>query len=396
LSSSFEARESLVIDVSAGTALSGTEDLLCAVGGNLTELERTAIVSGVNVADGHARYPLTPAQQAIVARLPELFDEAARAPEAALDREAQAAFLSALGQHAALTEAEVLSCYSSSVALEILGRALYADGLRRVALVHPTFDSIPDILRGVGMQLIPAPEERLFDGSFELPPATDVLLVTTPNNPTGRVLDWGLLEYWAARCAERGVVLVLDTSFRGFDRRAQYDHVEVLVRSGCRYVLIEDSGKLWPTLDLKVGLLVFPPGDPLPLHRIYTDILLRVSPLILLLIRRFAEDAVAGGFADLHALIAGNRSLLERHLAGAAALADPDSRISVARLDLPPEVPAGRLWSSLQDRDVHVLPCGQFHWADHEGGERYVRVALSRDPADVVLAAAAIRDELCR
>jgi DNA-binding transcriptional MocR family regulator len=192
--------------------------------------------------------------------------------------------------------------------------------------------------------------------------------------------------------------MVLDTSFRGFDTTAQYDHCAVLADTGCRYVIVEDTGKLWPTLDLKIGILVFPPNDPLPLRRIYTDLLLGVSPLILLLVRHFAEDAAAGGFDEVHRFIAHNRVLLRHHLGNATplSLADPDSRISVARIALPPGTLASEMCRALRGQNVHVLPCGQFHWAEPAAGEHFVRLALSRPPEAVTSAAAAIRDHVER
>jgi enduracididine biosynthesis enzyme MppP len=362
---------------------------------NLTELEWLAVRTGINVADGHARQEPTGAQQKIISRLPDLFAQAATESEAVIDRDAQRAFLSALGQQCALTDAEVLTCYSSSVALEILGRSLLAVGARRIAMIHPTFDNIPDLLRGVGAALVPVPEEQLIDGSARLPAGTDVMFCTTPNNPTGRVVPREVLAHWARVCERRGIVLGLDTSFRGFDVSAQYDHYEVLAEAGCRYVVIEDTGKLWPTLDLKVGLLVFSRHLSLPMRSIYTHILLGVSPFILLLVRHFADDAAAGGLAELHRFVAHNRALLRNHL-GAAALPDLASRISVARVAVPAGRSATTMSRELRRTGVHVLPCRQFHWAAPEDGERYMRVALGRQPEVVDEAAAAIRDCLAR
>jgi len=362
---------------------------------NLTELEWLAVRTGINVADGHARQEPTSAQQKIISRLPDLFVQAATESEAMIDRDAQSAFLSALGQQRALTDAEVLTCYSSSVALEILGRSLLAVAARRVAMIHPTFDNIPDLLRGVGAQLVPVPEEHLVDGSARLPAGTDVLFFTTPNNPTGKVVPREVLAHWAHLCARRGIVLGLDTSFRGFDVSAQYDHYQVLAEAGCRYVVIEDTGKLWPTLDLKVGLLVFSRHLALPLRRVYTDILLGVSPFILLLMRLFAEDAAAGGLEELHRFVAHNRALLRQHL-GAAALPDPASRISVARVAVPVDRSATAMSRELRRTGVHVLPCRQFHWAAPEEGEHYIRVALGRRPEVIDEAAATIRDLLAQ
>jgi enduracididine biosynthesis enzyme MppP len=310
-----------------------------------------------------------------------------------LDAEAKQAFLRAVGQHTAIAQAQVLSCYSSSVAMEIFSRCLVSTGVTSVAMIHPTFDNIPDILRGMGIKLIPLPEEALLDGSADIPRGVQVLFITTPNNPTGSVLGREQLAHWARVCSANGLILALDTSFRGFDSRAQYDHFEVLAQSGCRYVVIEDTGKLWPTLDLKVGFLVFAPGEPLPLHRIHTDILLGVSPLILLLVKHFADDARDGGFDELHRFVHGNRVLLHNALAGVPSLSFPDrhSRISVERVALPEGTTASAVWQALRQKNVHVLPCRQFHWADPEAGERFIRIALSRPPEVISAAAAALR-----
>jgi DNA-binding transcriptional MocR family regulator len=156
-------------------------------------------------------------------------------------------------------------------------------------------------------------------------------------------------------------------------------------------VIIEDTGKLWPTLDLKAGFLVFPRGETLPLRHICTEVLLGVSPLILLLIRSFADDAAEGGLAELHRFIQSNRILLRGRLAGTAPPSpDPASRVSVERIALPPGTTGTQVWRSLRSRGVHVLPCRQFHWAEPEAGERFVRVALSRPPEALTAAADAI------
>jgi enduracididine biosynthesis enzyme MppP len=359
---------------------------------NLTEIELEAIHTGINLADGHARYELTASQQKVIDQLGNLFALATETSPVLLDQKAQSAFLRAVGQHSAISHSEVLSCYSSSVAMEIFARSLQVSGIQRVALIHPTFDNIPDILRGVGMSLVPISEEFLVDGSGSLPENVEVLFITTPNNPTGRVLAPEALTHWARECASRGVILVLDSSFRGFDERAQYDHYAILIREGCRYVVMEDTGKLWPTLDLKIGLLVFSRDEELPLHRIYTDILLGVSPLLLLMIQRFADDARDGGFGELHRFIKSNRALLRKQLSGIPSISFPDvdSRISVERLALSAGFSGSATWQALNGRAIHVLPCRQFYWADPDAGECFIRLALSRPPELIKTAASAI------
>jgi enduracididine biosynthesis enzyme MppP len=354
---------------------------------NLTELEWEALDAGCNVADGHARQDLTPGQAAIVAQFPALFEEAAKLPPGDADRWAQAAFLAALGQRSAPAD-NVLSCYASSVAMEIFARAAHAAGVRTVALVHPTFDNIADILRGVGLALRPVEEPALLAGDTAVLAGVDALFLTTPNNPTGTVLPAEQLAAWASACADRGVLLTLDTSFRGFDTRACYDHYRVLAGTGCRYVVIEDTGKLWPVLDLKLGLLVHSPDLDLPLAKIHSDILLNVSPFVLRLVELLSADAAAGGFDELRAFVRGNRALVRGMIGGPPV--DPDSRVSVERIAVPSGRTGTEAWRDLAAQGVRVLPCRQFHWADPAAGERHLRVSLARPPAVVEAAATAI------
>jgi enduracididine biosynthesis enzyme MppP len=360
---------------------------------NLTQFEIRAEQSGLNLADGHARQPLTASQSIVIDSLPALFRRAQRGVVPELDREAQVTFLGVLGQRRALTCAEVLSCYSSSVAMEVLARALTAAGLRRVGLIHPTFDNIPDILRGVGLGLTPVSEETLRSADDLEDADVDVLFATTPNNPTGTVLEEERLAHWARWCAERGIVLALDTCFRGFDPRAQYDHYAVLDDSGVEWVVIEDTGKLFPSLDLKVGFLAHSRRLRAPVRQVYTDIMLGVSPAILCLVTALADDAGRGGLAELQRLIADHRALVRAAIPepGCGRWPDPDSRISVDRLALPPGLVASRVAADLRRRDVHVLPGPKFHWADPAAGEAFLRIALSRPREQVREGAEIIR-----
>ncbi|MEU9507211.1 enduracididine biosynthesis enzyme MppP [Micromonospora sp. NPDC048170] len=362
---------------------------------NLTEIESLALSSQLNMADGHARQELTEAQRSIIDELPDLFGKAAAQPVDDLEREAHGAYLHLLRQHSYPTgPGGVLTCYSSSVAMEILSRSLAASGGGPVALVHPTFDNIPDLLRGNGLRLLPVEEDVLHHGPVgeAVPEAVRCLFVTTPNNPTGRVLAEERLAAIAAECAARDVVLALDTSFRGFDTRSHYDHYAVLRDSGCRWVVIEDTGKLWATLDLKVGLLAYGDGVGLPLAKIHSDILLGVSPFILVLVTRFAEDAAAGGLTDLHRFVADNRALVRATLADVPGVSFPDvdARVSVERVDLG-DRPCLDVWTRLRQGGVYVLPCGQFHWADPARGDRSLRIALARPPGALDAAVRALR-----
>jgi len=362
---------------------------------NLTQMEKPALVAEVNVADGHPRQSLTPSQREIVARFPELFYRSCREDFDELEARSQAAYLAAVGQRSVpVGTGRVLSCYSSSVAMSVLSRCLAAT-LSTVRLVNPTFDNIPDILRSWGLALVPVAEEELASGEWTEAAAEEreCVFLTAPNNPTGWWLPEEGLEALATACAARGSILAIDASFRGFDERMQFDGYEVLDATGVDYVVIEDTGKLWPTSELKLGLLVLGPTTDLGIENALSDILLSVSPFVLALVEAFSEDGADGGLAELRRFVSSNRDRVRAALAGSERLRleDPDSRASVARLRLDDGLSAREVWETLRARGVHTLPGARFHWADPEQGDCYLRIALSRDPDVLDRALAAIR-----
>ena len=204
-----------------------------------------------------------------------------------------------------------------------------------------------------------------------------------------RALTLGTGALAAVLDQRTGRVLALDTCFRAHDPRAQYDTYEILDDSGVEWVVIEDTGKVWPTLELKAGFLVWGERCRLPLLDAFSDVLLSISPVVLLLIQRLAEDGVHGGYRELHRLIAENRARLADPLAGGPlSVADPELRISVARVAWDESGPdADVLYRELAREGLNILPCGPFHWARPEEGRRMLRVALGRRGADVSAAA---------
>lgn len=348
---------------------------------SLTELEQHALAAPINLADGHPRQEPTEGQRRIIARLPELFESAESEPLERLERRAQRAFLDAVGQHSApLADGRVFSLYSSSVATMVLATCLRRRAAR-VALVHPTFDNLPDLLSG-SVELVPIAEQALAEADVAgLGRHRETcVFVTTPNNPTGWWLSREGLERLACACAERGFLLCLDTSFRGFDLRTQFDSYEVLHRTGVDYVVIEDTGKLWPVSELKLGFVAVSRTMRDEFAHALRDVLLSVSPFVLRLVEELAIEAAQGGFGLLHDLIATNRAaaLAATEELEDVYLPDRDARISVCRVRFRSAQEADRVRRELSAVGVHVLPGRQFHWADPEQGGVDLRLAVAR------------------
>lgn len=357
---------------------------------NLTTMEVDALTDvdgGLNLTDGHARLPLSPEQAAIVARIPDMFAEASRRRFPEIEREAHATFLRAIGQHSApVGTGRILSCYSSTLATDIVARALPAGAT--IALLHPTFDNIADLFRTRGLRLVPLPESDLLAQNW---PGPDVqaIVVTHPNNPTGLVVPPGHLRSLAEHSVRNGQTIIIDASFRGQVRDAQYDTYAVLDDAGADWITIEDTGKLWPTHELKLGLLAYSRRTHLPIERAFSESLLSASPVVMLLVASLAGDWMASGYERARELVERNRAAVVDALNEVGLrLADPASEISVARIELPADGPDSTLlYKDLVARGVHVLPCAPFHWADPEDGLRYIRISLARPYAAVEAAA---------
>ena len=358
-------------------------------------MQLAGVGTDVNVAEGYPRQRLTETQQRIVDRFAELMAEALGTSWPELERRAHAAFFDALGQHSApIGTGRIISYYTSSQGIDVVARCL-AETVGNVGVVNPTLDCIPALLRARGLRLVPIGERRLVarDPLAGLDPQLGALFIANPNNPTGTHLDERRLRALAEACAERDVVLVIDQCFRAFDARTHYDTYACLDKTGVEYAVIEDTGKLWPLAGLKLGFVSTSVRTRLPIGGVSADVLLTPSPFVARLVEELALDMASGGLDQMHQLIALNRSLIREALDGceAAVAADGGSRVSVSRVRLA-DRNATLMWGRLLQRGIHTVPCRPFYWARPSEGERFLRIALSRDPEDVERAALAVRD----
>ena len=104
-------------------------------------------------------------------------------------------------------------------ATEALASALLAllEPGDEVAFLDPTYDSYPAVVALAGASARPIVLRAAATGGCEpaaveaaIGPRTRVLLLNSPHNPTGRVLDGGELELLAATCREHDVIALTD------------------------------------------------------------------------------------------------------------------------------------------------------------------------------------------
>jgi aspartate/methionine/tyrosine aminotransferase len=351
-----------------------------------TEYERESLGDAVNLSDGHARQPLTPTQQAIIERSPAIFHRAQWESQFRLESAFVRSFLHLAGEPHVFPPERYFLSYSSSSAIGMI--ALYCQRHdKSVALIEPIFDNIPNTLRAAGVSLEVLPEEALpVSGLTEALQclSADVVWIVCPNNPTGHVLDEATFEALVTACARLGKTLVVDFCFRFYAADlARWSQYERLKRSGVSFITIEDTGKTWATLDMKIGMLVCSDDLHDEFYHRHDDLLLNVSPFHLALLTEFIDDTIVhGADATIGFYVQQNLEILREALADSvlSLTGSGAPTVTVAWIRIDADVAGERLWEALRRRNIHILPGSNFYWHAAQRGRSFVRIPLARDP----------------
>jgi aspartate/methionine/tyrosine aminotransferase len=354
-------------------------DLAVGRDASLTRYQWAALRSDFNLADGHSKQEQSPADVRMLGGLEEMYLYASEVQQDSVQAKFADTFFTVAGQLAQGEMAPPLYHYSASVSIAIVAQLL-SQRNATVSLMHPTFDNIPDLLRRHRVEMRPFPASALRDtGELDKHRGSDALFLVAPNNPSGEVVREVDLVEIARFCTEEDLLLVIDFSFRFFSSLTEWDQYAVLRNAGTRFVCIEDTGKTWPSLDLKLGILVADSESYRELEVISDDYLLNVSPFIFTLLQGYIEgnpdqpwrEQVAVNQKDLWTLL-GSSGVYPVDMA---------STMSVSWLRLPPRWDGAHLAQWLTVNGVSVCPGAQFYWAMPERGQEFIRAALLRPRA---------------
>jgi aspartate/methionine/tyrosine aminotransferase len=363
---------------------------------DLTQHEIQALGTRFNLADAHTHQRQSASQRHLVSTLPALWYEAERTPQALHERRFVEAFFELQGQPTALLHQPPLLSYAASVSTLVVGMYLARRGAS-VTLVEPCFDNLADVLRNCGVPLRALPEE-LLHGPGPLEPRlatavdTDALLLVDPNNPTGSsLLGRGPdgrdgFEQVARFCRDNRKLLILDFCFATFGvgdpRVERFDVYELLDSVGVSYITIEDTGKTWPVQDAKCAICCCSDDIYRDVYDIHTSVLLNVSPFVLNMLTAYVRDSIGDGLRSVRDVLLLNRDAVLKATDGSIlSYCEPMVDVSVAWFRITdPSLSATCLQRELLADEVYVLPGTYFYWSRRDPGERFVRVALARDP----------------
>lgn len=341
----------------------------------LTDIEIRGLSSHYSLADGHAYQDVDECYQPIIDTLPESWARARSVPIPEMEHTFKRAYAS-LARSPVLTElTQFKICPTASNSIDIVG-AFLAELKLKTALIEPTFDNLALLLKRRSVQLESISDDLLVSAAQDdaissgiLNEDIGALFVVNPNNPTGRVLSEAefttILEY----CERTRTKIILDNSFR-LHNRTPFDDYRLMIESGVSFVCIEDTGKVFPTLDMKASLLVYSQDNSELIERLYNEIFLCTSVFSLAVLEQFLTATERFGLQKtVWQTVDSHREMLRATLNRSTLEVDSVARhsaLSVEWLDCSlTGMDDLRMCTLLEQKGITILPGRMFYWNSH-------------------------------
>ncbi|WP_437774905.1 pyridoxal phosphate-dependent aminotransferase [Sorangium sp. So ce1097] len=259
----------------------------------------------------------------------------------------------------------------------------------RVALARPGYPAYRNILRSLGVEVVElscGPESRFQPTTAQLAAAhdggrLDGLILASPANPTGTMIDAAELDAIARWCAERGVRLVSDEIYHGLTYGAWAGRQATAARHvDAGAIVVSSFSKYWAMTGWRLGWLVLPPELVPPVDALAGNLALcppalaQHAAIAALTPEAYAEaDRLVEGYAAA-------RDLLLRRLPELGWKVAPPDGAFYLYADVGTDDSVAWCERLLADTGVALTPGTDF---DGEGGARYVRLSFAASVEEV-------------
>ena len=264
----------------------------------------------------------------------------------------------------------------------------------RVALAAPGYPAYRNIMTALGIEavILPTGPDTRFQPTPEMldeasrQAGLDGLLIASPANPTGTMLDHDALSGLADYCRDRDIRIISDEVYHGI---TYGEAAETIVKLDDRAIAVNSFSKYFSMTGWRLGWMVLPPELVRPIERLAQN--LYISPPT---ISQYAAVAAFEAEDELDAKVAGyarNREMLLRELpkAGFDKLAPADGAFyifaDVSSLTNDSSEFCRRM---LAETGVAATPGIDF---DPERGKAYVRFSFAGAYDDMREAAARLK-----
>jgi len=352
---------------------------------NLTQIEVQGLNKQYNLADGHAYHAMPASLQPVIQDMLGIWEYAGSKPIPLIEEQFKLATAELIGSPtlARLNTYSISPTASNSI--DIVGAWLNMRN-RKVGLLEPVFDNLHLLLKRRGVKPVIIQERDLVDleklqtkiNLYKL----DSLFIVTPNNPTGFELNEQELKDLCDLCAKNKVALFVDTTF-GLYSKQRIDNYKILEESGVDYAVIEDTGKTFPTQDMKASLMVYSRPLASDMRMLYEEIFLCSSSFTLALLGKLLQKTHEVGLDKVvWDEVAVRRQHLERALAESPLKLTGKSNacaLPLAWLDSSATgLPDTMLVTELMKHQVAVLPGRFFYRGSRYKDATHVRLSLMK------------------
>ncbi len=273
-----------------------------------------------------------------------------------------------------------------SAALVLAMSVLFGPGAR-VAMARPGYPAHRNSLLALGLEPveIDCGEETRFQPTAAmvaaLDPAPAGLILTSPSNPTGTMIEDAELAAIAAVCRNRGIRIISDETYHGI---TYGERAHSILEHAPEAVVANTFSKYWCMTGWRLGWAVVPPELAEPMRRFSGNLFL-VPPTLSQHVALAAMDETA----ELEAHVANyarNRGLLADALAGlgVSRIAPPDGAFYLYA-DVGDFTRDSLAWCrELLDATGVALNTGR----DFDGvhGDRYIRISFAVSTAETLRA----------
>jgi aspartate/methionine/tyrosine aminotransferase len=351
----------------------------------LTEAEVAGFGTAYDLANGHAYHDLPAALHPVISNLPEIWNYAASMTVPDMEEEFKRTSAEIFGSRALADHQFYSICPTASNSIDIVATWLRMKR-HNVGLLEPVFDNLYLMLRRRGVNVVSVCESDLIDlealetkiKNYDL----KGLFIVTPNNPTGFQLDADEFQGVCDLCTRMSVVLIVDKTFRLYSKQS-FDTYKVLSESGLDYVVIEDTGKTWPTQDTKASLLVYSEALAEELRVLYEEIFLCSSNFTLAFLKTLIETTRKVGVGKIIHQEVDKRTLhVERALSQTALILVKNNRacsLPLAWIDCSQTgLTDLEFVRELRGFQIALLPGRFFYWDSQDRHTGHVRLSLMK------------------
>ncbi|MDO4989095.1 MAG: threonine-phosphate decarboxylase CobD [Eubacteriales bacterium] len=282
----------------------------------------------------------------------------------------------AIAAHEGVPEAWVLC---GSGAADLIWRAVLAAKPGCALVTAPCFGEYEAALESCGCELLRFPLREPFalteDILWQIDRGLDLLFLCSPNNPTGRTVEPGLLRRIVRRCGESGTRLILDECFADFLDEPELYTAKGLLESALGLLILKAFTKLYGMAGVRLGYA-------LCADTAYLEAMRRAGPPWS--VSTLAQEAGLAALEDqyyvnrLRALIRSERPLLAHELEALGLKVIPGEANFLLFQG------GTELAARLRERGILIRSCDDFHGLDAS----WYRVAVrTREDNDRLIAA---------